>query len=77
MARASLILCEEHQGYNAEDLRNATLIFSNVLMDLAYSDGKRNNFDHKQMAENAQSIGRAIKTLVESTTGISLNPPQL
>lgn len=76
MARASLILCEEHRGYNAEDLRNATLIFSNVLMDLAYSDGKRQNFDQKQLSENALSIGRALKTLVESTTNITLNPQQ-
>ena len=59
---------DKHHNYNDTDLLNSTLIFSHFLMDVIYTENKK-NLSFPKMEELAETTGKAIRELIKVATG--------
>ena len=59
---------EIYHNYDDQDLLNATLIFSHFLMDVIYTENKK-NLPLPKMEELAETTGKAIRELIKVATG--------
>jgi len=63
-------LCLEedtYQKYSDDDLMNATLVFSHILLDIIYSESQHLSFT--KQVKLAEKTGEAIRYLILSCTG--------
>ena len=62
---------QEYQEYSDEDLLNATLIFSHVLIDKVFETNQK--LSQKELENLALTTGEAIRELIRSATGLDMH----